>query len=136
MQVWVGDEDGARQLADGGPVRVGSLLRFRVAAGRPCRLWLASIDARGEVSLLYPARGEAAPVNGGVTLPGGVALDEESGPERIFAVCSPSPVPLEDVEGAIRSATPGGADGLRRPSRLDGLPEGTTQATLLVEKVP
>jgi hypothetical protein len=135
MQVWVGDADGAREVSDGGAVPVGSRLRFRIAAGRPCRLWLVSADARGDVSRLYPARGEAAVVQGGATLPGGVALDDVTGPERLFAICSPDPVPLEWVEEAIRRAAPGGADALRRPVRLDGLPAGTTQATLLVEKV-
>ncbi len=136
MRVWVGDADGAREVSDGGAVPLGSRLRFRVAAGRPCRLWLVSADAQGDVSRLYPAQGDAAVVQGGATLPGGVALDDVAGPERLFAICSPDPVPLEKVEQAIRRAAPGGAEAIRRPVRLDGLPSGTTQATLLVEKVP
>ena len=137
MQVWVGDADGAREVADGGAVPVGSRLRFRVSAGLPCRLWLVSVDARGDVSRLYPAQGDvAADLKGGATLPGGVALDDVTGPERLFAICSATALPLESVERATRGAAVGGADALRRSARLEGLPAGTPQASLLVEKVP
>jgi hypothetical protein len=137
MRVWVGEAEGAREVVDGGAVQVGSRLRFRVAAGSPCRLWLVSVDARGDVSRLYPAQGDvAADLLGGATLPGGVALDDVAGPERLFAVCSAEALPLEAVERASRDAAAGGAEALRRSARLEGLPAGTTQATLLVEKVP
>ena len=137
MRVWVGDLEGAREVADGGAVPVGSRLRFQVASGSPCRLWLVSVDARGDVSRLYPAQGEvAAELTGGATLPGGVALDDVAGPERLFAICSVKALPLESVERATRGAAVGGADALRRSARLEGLPAGTPQVTLLVEKVP
>ena len=137
MRVWVGDAGGAREVADGGNVPPGARLRFQVAAGSPCRLWLVSVDARGDVSRLYPAQGDvAADLKGGATLPGGVALDDVAGPERLFAVCSAGALPIEAVERAARGAAAGGAEALRRSTRLEGLPTGTAQATLLVEKVP
>jgi len=137
MQVWAGSADGAREVTDGEPVPAAALLRFRVASGQPCLLWLVSIDGRGELSRLFPAQGDApASVKGGTILPGGAALDGVAGPERLYAICSPAAVPLEDVERAVRGAVSGGTDALRRGPALPGLPAGTAQATLLVEKVP
>ena len=137
MQVWAGSAEGAREVADGGPVPADALLRFRVAPGQPCLLWLVSVDGRGQISRLFPAQGDApASVKGGTTLPGGAALDGVSGPERLYAICSPDAVPLADVERSIRGAISGGPDALRRGPSLPGLPAGTAQATLLVEKVP
>jgi hypothetical protein len=137
LQVFVGSAEGVRELADGESVPAGSLLRFRVASGQPCRLWLLSADAQGAVSRLYPPEGDApAAVSGGATLPGGVALDGQAGPERLYAVCSPEPLPLATVLGATRSAAAGGEDALRRSPRLAGLPPAAAQATLLVEKLP
>ena len=137
MQVWAGSAEGAREVADGEPVPADALLRFRVASGQPCLLWLVSVDGRGEISRLFPAQGDApASVKGGTTLPGGAALDGVAGPERLYAICSPAPVPLAEVERSVRGAVSGGADALRRGPALPGLPAGTAQATLLVEKVP
>ncbi|HET8724835.1 MAG TPA: DUF4384 domain-containing protein [Anaeromyxobacteraceae bacterium] len=137
LQAFVGGEGGARALSDGETVSPSALLRFRVAAGSPCQLWLVSVDGKGEVSRLFPPEGDRpAAVRGGTTLPGGAALDGASGPERIFAVCSADPVPLGEIERASRAAAAGGADGIRRAARLSGLPDGAAQASLLVEKGP
>jgi len=137
LQVFVGSAEGVRELADGESVPAGSLLRFRVATGQPCQLWLLSADALGAVSRLYPPDGDRpAAVTGGTTLPGGVALDGQAGPERLYAVCSPDPLPLAAVLAATRSAAAGGGDALRRTGRLPGLPPAAAQATLLVEKLP
>lgn len=137
MQVWAGSAEGAREVADGEPVPADALLRFRVAPGQPCLLWLVSVDGRGEVSRIFPAQGDApASVKGGTILPGGAALDGVAGPERLYAICSPAAVPLAEVERSVRGAIPGGTDALRRGPVLPGLPAGTAQATLLVEKVP
>jgi len=136
LQVFVGSEEGARRLADGESVPAGSLLRFRVAAGQPCQLWLLSADGRGEVSRLYPPEGDRpAALEGGTTLPGGVALDGKVGPERLYAVCSVDPLPFATVEAATRSAAAGGDDALRSSPSLPGLPPAAAQATLLVEKL-
>lgn len=137
LQVWAGSADGAREVADGEQVPAGALLRFRVAAGQPCLLWLVSVDGRGQVSRLFPAQGDApAAVKGGTILPGGVALDGQAGPERLYAICSPAAVPLAEVERSVRGAVASEAGALRRGPALPGLPPGTAQATFLVEKVP
>jgi hypothetical protein len=137
LQAFVGGEGAARAVSDGERVPPASLLRFRVAAGTPCQLWLVSVDGQGQFSRLYPPEGDRpAAVRGGTTLPGGVALDGATGPERLYAVCSPEPVPLDVVERASRAAAAGGEDGLRRATSLPGLPAGAVQASLLVEKGP
>lgn len=136
MQVWAGSAHGAREVADGDRVPASALLRLRVSSGRRCNLWLLSVDARGQVSRLFPAQGDApAPVTGTTTLPGGVALDGEAGPERLYAVCSEDAVPLAQVERSIRGAVAGNPDALRLGPSLPGLPAGAAQATMLVEKV-
>lgn len=136
LRVWAGTADGAREVADGDRIPAAALLRFQVASGRPCRLWLLSVDGRGEVSRLYPAPGDApAAVSGEATLPGSVALDGLAGPERLYAVCSEEEIPLELVERSVHGIVAGEA-ALRRGSRLQGLPAGIAQATMLVEKVP
>lgn len=137
LQAFAGGEGGARALSDGETVPPSALLRFRVAAGSPCQLWLVSVDGKGDFSRLFPPEGDRpAAVRGGTTLPGGVALDGTSGPERLFAVCSSEAVPLDVVERAARAAAAGGVDGLRRAATLSGLPAGAAQASLLVEKGP
>lgn len=137
LRVFAGSAEGAREVADGERVPAAALLRFQVGSGQPCRLWLLSVDGRGEVSRLFPAQGHApAAVTGGTILPGGVALDGLGGPERIYAVCSEEAVPLEQVERSIRGAIADGPDAVRRGPSLRGLPAGAAQATMLVEKLP
>ncbi len=137
LRVWAGSAEGVREVADGERIPAGALLRFQVGSGQPCRLWLLSVDGRGEVSRLFPAQGDApATVTGGTTLPGGVALDGLAGPERLYAVCSEEAVPLEQVERSIRGAVAGEPDAVRRGPILRGLPAGAAQATMLVEKLP
>jgi len=137
LRVWAGAGDGAREIADGERIPADARLRFRVASGQACRLWLLSVDGRGEVSRLFPAAGDApATVTGGTTLPGGAALDGQAGPERLYAICSPEPIPFDRVERALRSTLAADDGALRRGASLPGLPAGAAQATMLVEKVP
>jgi hypothetical protein len=127
----------AHAVADAAPVPASSALRFKVRTSTPCSLWLLSIDARGEVSRLYPASGEAAPARDAAALPGGAVLDGRPGPERIFAVCSSAPLPFDAVAAAARGALGGGGEaGVRGLSHLPGLPGRAAQATLLLEKKP
>jgi hypothetical protein len=137
LTVFVDAPGGARAATDGASVPAGSAVRFQVRAKGPCRLWVVSVDATGQVSRLFPASGEAqgevAPEG---PLPGGAILDDRPGPERFFAVCSARPLPLADVERAARMAAPGGDAAVRGAKGLPGLPEGVTQATLLLEKRP
>ncbi len=137
VHAYAATADGARELSDGDRVPAAALLRFRVATPAPCGLWLVSVDAQGEISRLYPSEGDLpAEVKGGAALPGGVALDGLPGPERLYAVCTPEPVPFARIERSVRDAVAGGESGLRSGPPLSGLPAGATQCTLLVEKVP
>jgi hypothetical protein len=134
LSVFVRFPEGARPAADGEAVPADAALRFEVRAARPCHLWLASLDAAGQVSRLHPAAGAPVRVQGQALLPGGAFLDGRGGPERIFAVCSEAPLPFEAVEQAARGASQAGEGGVRGLQVLLGLPRGTLQASLLLEK--
>jgi hypothetical protein len=133
VAVFVQAAGGARAVADGEEVPAGAALRFRIRPPAPCRLWLVSVDAAGQVSRLYPATGEAPEVGAG-SLPGGAVLDGRPGPERIFAVCSPRPLAFGEVERAARQAAGGGEAAVRAARVLAGLPGEARQATVLIEK--
>ncbi len=126
--------DGAEALADGSSVRPGTALRFDVRSpSNGCSLWLLSIDDLGHVSRLYPASGAPVTHHGG-PLPGGVFLDDRTGPERFYAICSPAPIDYAVVERAARQAGAGGDRRVRQAQVLGGLPRDAAQATLLLEK--
>jgi hypothetical protein len=116
-------DDGARLAAD-------ASLRFQVRPDAPCFLWVVSVDPQGEVSRLFPAVGESSRVAGDTTLPGGATLDGQSGPERVFAVCTPAPLAFDAIRDAVR-VTSADAVRARRQLELDG-----AQGTLLLEKMP
>jgi len=134
LSVFVRFPEGARPAADGEAVPADAALRFEVRAARPCHLWLASLDATGQVSRLHPASGAPVRLHGEALLPGGAFLDGRGGPERIFAVCSEAPLPFETVEQAVRGESPAGEGGVRGQQVLQGLPRGTLQVSLLLEK--
>ena len=130
-----GEGDAARPAPDGGSVPAAAALRFRVAPAEPCRLWIVSVDAGGQVSRLFPASGDGgAQVSHATEIPGGAVLDGRPGPERIVAVCSREPLPWARVERAVRSAAGSGAAGVRRASRAADLP-GAAQTSVLLEKI-
>jgi hypothetical protein len=125
---------GASAVADGAAVPARAGLRLRVQVPAACRLFVLSVDGRGSVSRLDAAGPEGLALTAGEhDLPGGVVLDGAAGPERLFAVCAPSAVAWPDVERAAR-ASAGGEGRLRADASLHGLPAGTAQATLLLEK--
>jgi hypothetical protein len=137
LTVFVDGADGARAAADGQAVPAGAALRFEVRPARTCQLWIVSIDGRGQVSRLFPASGEtAASVATAGTLPGGALLDGRAGPERIYAVCTPSALAFNEVERAAHAAAAGGDGGVRSARDLAGLPGNAAQATVLLEKRP
>jgi hypothetical protein len=135
LTVFVGTPDGARTVADGATLPASSALRFQVRSPSGCRLWIVSLDAAGQVSRLYPPLGEeGGEIGAEGLLPGGAVLDGRTGPERIFAVCSPEPLRLQEIEAAGRAAAGRGGEGVRAVRRLDGLPPSALQASLLLEK--
>lgn len=136
LTVFVSDGAAARAAGDGEPVPARAAIRFQVRPAAPCRVWVVSVDGAGQVSRLFPASGGPPELAGAETLPGGAVLDGRPGPERIFAVCSPSPLPWAEVERAARAAGSGGAASVRSARALDGLPREAAQATTLLEKRP
>jgi hypothetical protein len=137
LSVFLGAAEGARLVNEGEPVPATSALRFKVQPTKACRLWMVSVDAAGQVSRLYPATGdEGAELSQGGALPGGAVLDGRSGPERIFAFCTPKPVKFAQVQRAVRNAVGPGANGVRATIVVPGFPDGTSQATMLIEKKP
>jgi hypothetical protein len=138
LGVFVQEGSGARPARDGDAVASSAALRFRIRTAQPCRLWVLSVDARGQVSRLFPLQGEGgAAVERSADLPGGAVLDGQPGPERIVALCAAAPVAWASVEAAVRASFPAaGPEAVRRGAALAGLPPGTAQDSLLLEKKP
>ncbi len=131
--VFAGGAKGVRAVDDGAQVPAAAALRFRVHPSAACHLWIASLDAAGQISRIYPAEGEGgALVSGTAALPGGAVLDGRQGPERFYAVCTRRPLPFSALEKSVRGAAPG----VRTAKTLQGLPEDATQSSVLVEKTP
>jgi hypothetical protein len=126
---------GVRPVADGADVAAGATLRLRVRTGAACRLVILSVDGAGHVSRLDGSGDEGLALQAGQhDLPGGVELEGGAGPERLFAVCAPAGLDCSALEEAARAAASGGDADVRRASALAGIPRGTPQATLLLEK--
>jgi hypothetical protein len=136
LAVFVAEGASPRLARDGEPVPAAAALRFRVRTAAPCHLWLLSLDASGQVSRLYPTAGEGgAVVERSADLPGGALLDGQVGPERIIALCAPAPLAWEAAERAVRASSgAAGPESVRRASAIAGLPSGTAQDSLLLEK--
>jgi hypothetical protein len=135
LTVFLGDAAGARALADGERVPASGQLRFSVRPERPCRLWVVSADVSGEVSRIFPSDGDGgARFEQGGALPGGAVLDGKTGPERFFALCAPGELELAAVRRAVSAAVGAGERGVRSVRVIPGLPDGTSQGSVLIEK--
>jgi len=136
LSVFVNRTTGAHCAVEGEPVSAAEQIRFRVDLVRkPCHLWLLSVDAAGQVSRLFPTSGDGgALVATRFEIPGGAVLDGKPGPERVFAICSPQPVYYAAVERAVQVASARGEPAVRAIREVAGLPEGTAQASVLLEK--
>jgi hypothetical protein len=88
-------------------VRAGDELRFRLR-GAPAARFVAvgSVDGSGRFSPFYPdaltAESVPRPAGEGL-LPGGITIDDAPGPERVFAVLSPRPIPGSAVGAAAEA---------------------------------
>ena len=135
LTVFLGAADGAQPIPDGAAIPMRSALRFKVTPTKACRVWLLSVDAAGQVSRLYPTAGDTgAEIARAGVLPGGAILDGASGPERIFAFCAAKPVAYATVERAVQRAVARGEEAVRAVAVVPGLPDGTAQGSVLVEK--
>ena len=136
LVAYLGSPGGTKAVVDGQAVSPAAELRFSVAPRGRCNLWLVSVDESGQISRIYPTDGEGgAPVSKQGPLPGGAVLDGRAGLERFYAVCSPAPLRYEDLTKSVRAAVQG-LEAVRKGPGLPGLPKGTRQVTLLVEKRP
>ncbi len=134
LTAFVQAEGGARALEDGAAVPPAAALRFQVNAARDCYLWILSVDARGQVSRLYPPKGTPPSKHAAGPVPGGAVLDGEAGPERLYAVCAPESMAWSDVKRAAPAAD--GPEKVRAARPLGEPLSGAMQATLLIEKRP
>ncbi len=121
---------------EGEAVKASEEIRFRVDLVRqPCHLWIVSVDGSGQVSRLFPTSGDGgALVATRFEVPGGAVLDGKPGPERVFAICSPQPVYYAAIERGVQLATARGESGVREVREVAGLPQGSAQASVLLEK--
>jgi hypothetical protein len=123
-------------IQDGGKVPAASTLWFKVQPAKDCWLWMMSVDAQGQVSRLYPPKGATPDLRRTGQVPVGAALDGLPGPERIYAVCAPSPeTSWDDVRTAAAEAI-GGPERLRAARSLGGGLSRALQSSLLIEKQP
>jgi hypothetical protein len=131
-----GAENGAalERLSDGSRVHPGEALRFRVSSGVD-RVLLFTVDQTGTVSPLFSSQlGARVPQDG--VLPDGAILDDQGGPERVFAVFPSAGQSLdwqEIAEAVHSSVPPGHPEALRTLARL---PLNAPQSTVLLEKAP
>ncbi len=135
LSTFTNDTGTARALSDGATVASDAKLRFKFRTDRACWLWIISVDGSGEVSRVFPQAGTAgATVSGVLELAGGALLDGKSGPERLFAICGPRTLRFDEISQAARSTIPPGETSVRGQRAIGGLPPGTLQTTLLLEK--
>lgn len=126
-----------RSVEDGARVPAAAALRFSLRVPGRCWPWVASVDATGAVSQLFPPPG-APPVEmeRSGPLPGGARLDGKPGPERLYALCSGRPLSWEVVRASVQQASGPGEAGVRNAGALRGLPGDVPQSTLVLDKVP
>jgi hypothetical protein len=130
-------------LADGQHVSAGTGLRFEVRPHRSCNLFIASADAAGNVTRLFPPKEQTGKLGLKVEKGNTVAVQApaplagQPGPRRLFALCGcgDEPIYWPDVVQAAQKSIHG-EDELRNARTLPGLPDDTLQATLLVEREP
>ncbi|HEY6101265.1 MAG TPA: DUF4384 domain-containing protein [Anaeromyxobacter sp.] len=121
-------------VKDGAGVAAADTLWFKVQPAADCWLWIMSVDAKGEVSRLYPPQGVAPDRRRTGPVPVGAKLDGVPGPERIYAVCAPSQATDFAEVKAAAAAAMGGADNVRKARMLGGSLSRALQSSLLIEK--
>ncbi|ACG74482.1 conserved hypothetical protein [Anaeromyxobacter sp. K] len=139
LSVFVQDAARAAPVADGEPVPATASLRFEVHPSSPCCLWILSVDPKGNIARLYPPKGDKAseelihPAEPHA-LPTTAVLDGQAGPARIFAVCTKAPVPWPKLKDAAAKRLEKGDEAVRQLRAIGGLPRGSAQTSVLIEK--
>ena len=135
LSVYTDVPGGSQPVLDGARVPATAALRFALRVPGRCHPWIASIDAAGAVSQLFPPPGAAAvEVERSGPLPGGAILDGKPGPERLYALCTSTALTWEVVRAAVAGAAGTGEAGVRNGGPLAGLPKDVPQSTILLEK--
>jgi hypothetical protein len=99
-----------------------------------CFLWIASVDAKGQIAQVYPPQGVAVKNIPAGPVPGGAVLDGQPGLERLFALCSDDDdVKWDDVRKAAAPAAHG-PDALRRTRTLAKPLDEECQSSILLDK--
>jgi len=134
MQVLASTPDGVQPVANGALVPPGTPLQIQVDSTVACRLKVMAADCEGRVTVLHPAAGEESTLvskSGPAVIQ--AVLQGDEGPERVYAICSREPLPMMALAVNLKDQSTGDDDRVRRAARISGLPDGTLQATLLVE---
>lgn len=135
LGVFLNGDGGARVAREGEEVAANAAIRFRIQPSAPCHLWIVSVDASGQVSRLFPTEGDGgALVATRYEVPGGAVLDGKPGPERVLAICTQAPIFYATLERIVQTAMARGEPAVRGNRAIGGLPEGTSQASILLEK--
>lgn len=137
LAVFVNASEGAQAVEDGAAVPASAALRFKIQPSADCWVWVVSVDAKGDISRLYPPEGAPPELRAAGPLPGGAVLDGQPGPERIYAVCAPDArTSWGEVKAAAQASAAGGPERVRAARALGGAFAQARQATVLLEKRP
>lgn len=135
LEVFVGGADGASPVEDGSTVPAGAALRFRIKPDDDkCFLWIASVDAKGQISRLYPPQGAAVKDIPAGPVPGGAVLDGKPGLERLYVVCADTEKTTWDDVRKAASPAAGGEQALRRQKMLGEPLDDECQSSILLDK--
>lgn len=135
LKVFTSSPDGPREVADGSVVPSGAALRFSVKPDdAKCFLWIAAVDAKGQISQVFPPQGGALQNIPAGPVPGGAVLDGQPGLERLFALCADDDdVKWEDVRRAAGPAAQG-PEALRKTVMLAKPLDEECQSSILLDK--
>ncbi len=125
-------------VREGAVLSPGDEIRFALTPGGAAYVLVASIDGAGQPSVYYPFDGTAsahlASAAARFEVPGSIVLDASTGPERVFALFSDTPLRVADVTEALRALGARGPDAIRSESRLPSAAKA--QSSLVFEKRP
>ena len=122
-------------MGDGAAIAAGAAIRFTVKPDDAhCLLWIASVDATGQVSRLYPPSGTPATSARRGRSPAAPCSTGSPARSGFYAVCADTAATTwDDVRRAVTPAA-GGPDAVRGSRRLGEPLSDECQSTVLLEK--